>query len=297
MRSLVIARNRPSPIEAVLGQRRGWLRDLRRSPTLLIGLLLISLWAMAALLAPLIAPYSPVEQRLSERLSPPSAKHLFGTDELGRDVFSRVLYGARISLPVGLGVVALTALLGTALGAVAGFVGGLVDELIMRFCDAVLAFPSLILAMAITAALGPGLNNAMLAIVLVLWPEYARLMRGQGLYLRELEYVTAARAIGATEMRILWRHILPNAFSVILVKASLDVGNAILLAAALSFVGLGAVPPTPEWGAMVAAARQKFFEWWIGTFPGLAILTVVVGFNFLGDGLRDVLDPRLRHLR
>ncbi|GBD10013.1 putative D,D-dipeptide transport system permease protein DdpC [Candidatus Thermoflexus japonica] len=297
MRSLVIARNRPSPIEAVLGQRRGWLRDLRRSPTLLIGLLLISLWAMAALLAPLIAPYSPVEQRLSERLSPPSAKHLFGTDELGRDVFSRVLYGARISLPIGLGVVALTALLGTALGAVAGFVGGLVDELIMRFCDAVLAFPSLILAMAITAALGPGLNNAMLAIVLVLWPEYARLMRGQVLYLRELEYVTAARAIGATEMRILWRHILPNAFSVILVKASLDVGNAILLAAALSFVGLGAVPPTPEWGAMVAAARQKFFEWWIGTFPGLAILTVVVGFNFLGDGLRDVLDPRLRHLR
>lgn len=297
MRSLVIARNRPSPMEAILGQRGGWLRDLRRSPTLLIGLVLISLWVLAALLAPLVAPYSPVEQRLSERLSPPSARHLFGTDELGRDVFSRVLYGARISLPIGFGVVALTALLGTALGAVAGFVGGLVDELIMRFCDAVLAFPSLILAMAITAALGPGLNNAMLAIVLVLWPEYARLMRGQVLYLRELEYVTAARAIGAPEMRILWRHILPNAFSVILVKASLDVGNAILLAAALSFVGLGAVPPTPEWGAMVAAARQKFFEWWIGTFPGLAILTVVVGFNFLGDGLRDMLDPRLRHVR
>jgi peptide/nickel transport system permease protein len=268
----------------------------RRSPTLLMGLLVVALWLLIALLAPAIAPYSPVEQRLAERLSPPSLKHPFGTDELGRDVFSRVLYGARISLPIGFGVVILTAALGTTLGAVAGFVGGLVDEFIMRLCDAVLAFPSLILAMAITAALGPGLQNAMLAIVLVLWPEYARLMRGQVLALREMEYVTAARAVGAPEVRILWRHILPNASSVVLVKASLDVGNAILLAAALSFVGLGAVPPTPEWGAMVAAARQKFFEWWIGTFPGLAILSAVIGFNFLGDGLRDLLDPRLRRL-
>lgn len=277
-------------------QIQGWAWEIGRNLAILIGLLIISLWILAAVLAPILAPYSPVEQRLAERLSPPSLKHPFGTDELGRDVFSRVLYGARISLPVGFAVVAMTALLGTALGAVAGFLGGLVDEIIMRFCDAVLAFPSLILAMAITAALGPGLNNAMLAIVLVLWPEYARLMRGHVLALREMEYVMAARAIGVSEMRILWRHILPNASSVVLVKASLDVGNAILLAAALSFVGLGAVPPTPEWGAMVAAARQKFFEWWIGTFPGLAILTVVVGFNFLGDGLRDLLDPRLRRM-
>lgn len=296
MRSLTVAKEQRFSIEALFARGQSWLQELGRSPALLIGFLLIGLWVLAALLAPMIAPYSPIEQRLAERLSPPNPTHLFGTDELGRDVFSRVLYGARISLPLGFGVVVLTALLGTTLGAVAGFVGGLVDELIMRLCDAVLAFPSLILAMAITAAMGPGLNNAMLAIVLVLWPEYARLMRGQVLYLRELEYVTAARAIGVPEIRILWRHILPNASSVILVKASLDVGNAILLAAALSFVGLGAVPPTPEWGTMVAAARQKFFEWWIGTFPGLAILTVVVGFNFLGDGLRDLLDPRLRRV-
>jgi peptide/nickel transport system permease protein len=296
MSGLVLPRHRFFAWGAVRGQLRSGLDHARRSPTLLTGLLVVALWLLIALLAPAIAPYSPVEQRLAERLSPPSLKHPFGTDELGRDVFSRVLYGARISLPIGFGVVILTAALGTTLGAVAGFVGGLVDEFIMRLCDAVLAFPSLILAMAITAALGPGLQNAMLAIVLVLWPEYARLMRGQVLALREMEYVTAARAVGAPEVRILWRHILPNASSVVLVKASLDVGNAILLAAALSFVGLGAVPPTPEWGAMVAAARQKFFEWWIGTFPGLAILSAVIGFNFLGDGLRDLLDPRLRRL-
>ncbi|MCS7252331.1 MAG: ABC transporter permease [Anaerolineae bacterium] len=294
MNGLLITRNRRFTIERIFARTQDWVGSLRQSAALLIGLLLIGMWVLIALLAPMIAPYSPVEQRLSERLSPPSLSHPFGTDELGRDVFSRVLYGARISLPIGFGVVALTALLGTTLGAIAGFVGGLLDELIMRLSDAVLAFPSLILAMAITAVLGPGLNNAMLAIVLVLWPEYARLMRGQVIYLREMEYVTAARAIGVPEHRILGRHILPNAASVILVKASLDVGNAILLAAALSFVGLGAVPPMPEWGAMVAAARQKFFEWWIGTFPGLAILTTVVGFNFLGDGLRDFLDPRLR---
>ncbi len=297
MSGLTVSGEQRIPIESLLERGQSWLQDLHRSSAFLIGVLLIGTWVLLALLAPMIAPYSPTEQHLTDRLSPPNSKYLFGTDELGRDVFSRVLYGARISLPIGFGVVILTAWLGTTLGAIAGFAGGLVDEFIMRLCDAVLAFPSLILAMAITAALGPGLSNAMLAIVLVLWPEYARLMRGQVLYLRELEYVTAARAIGASEMRILWRHILPNAFTVILVKTSLDVGNAILLAAALSFVGLGAVPPMPEWGAMIAAARQKFFEWWIGTFPGLAILTTVIGFNFLGDGLRDLLDPRVRRMQ
>lgn len=297
MRGLTVSGERQIPIEPLLERGQSWLQDLRRSSAFLIGVLLIGAWILLALLAPMIAPYSPTEQHLADRLSPPNPKYLFGTDELGRDVLSRVLYGARISLPIGFGVVILTAWLGTTLGAIAGFIGGLVDEFVMRLCDAVLAFPSLILAMAITAALGPGLSNAMLAIVLVLWPEYARLMRGQVLYLREMEYVTAARAIGASEMRILWRHILPNALTVILVKATLDVGNAILLAAALSFVGLGAVPPMPEWGAMIAAARQKFFEWWIGTFPGLAILTTVIGFNFLGDGLRDLLDPRVRRMQ
>jgi len=272
------------------------LRTLRRSHATLFGLLIVLGWVVIAALAPALAPHSPLDQRLDERLAAPSARYLFGTDELGRDVFSRVLYGARLSLPAGFVVVALTALLGSALGMLSGYAGGLTDEVIMRVCDAMLAFPSLILAMAITTALGPGLRNALLAIVLVLWPEYARLVRAQVLSIREMEYITAARAVGMRDARILWRHVSPNTFPLALVKASLDVGNVIIIAAALSFVGLGAVPPAPEWGAMVAAGRQKFFEWWVGAFPGLAIFTAVMGFNFLGDGLRDALDARLRRV-
>jgi peptide/nickel transport system permease protein len=263
----------------------------------MLGLVVVGLWTLAALWAPWLAPHSPTAQHLADRLSPPSARYPLGTDELGRDVLSRVLFGARLSIPTALGVVALTALLGTVLGAVSGYAGGLVDDVLMRASDAVLAFPSLILAMAITAALGPGLRNALLAMVLVLWPEYARIIRGQVLSLREMEYVAAAHALGASDARILRRHIAPNIFPLALVKASLDVGNVMIIAAALSFVGLGATPPAPEWGAMVAAGRQKFFEWWVGTFPGLAIFTAVMGFNFLGDGLRDVLDARLRGVR
>jgi peptide/nickel transport system permease protein len=261
-----------------------------------LGGALVLAWLLIALLAPLIAPYSPTAQKVTNRLKPPSAQHWFGTDELGRDVFSRVLHGARVSLPVALAVVAMTGTVGILLGSVAGYAGGLADEIIMRVADAVLAFPSLILAIAITAALGPGLLNAALAIALVLWPEYARLVRSQVIALREMEFVSAATALGASPWRNLFAHILPNALPLMLVKISLDMGNAILLAASLSFVGLGAVPPTPEWGAMVAAGRHKFFEWWIATFPGLAIFTAVVGFNFLGDGLRDLLDPRLRRM-
>ncbi len=248
---------------------------------------------LIALLAPAIAPYSPTAQNLRTRLKPPSEQHLFGTDELGRDIFSRVLHGARISLPVALVVVIATSSVGILVGAVAGYVGGIVDEILMRIADAVLAFPSLILAIAITAALGPGLLNAALAITLVLWPEYARLVRSQVIALREMEYVSASIALGASSLRTLFKHILPNALPIMSVKVSLDMGNAILLAASLSFVGLGAVPPTPEWGAMISAARHKFFEWWLATFPGLAIFSAVIGFNFLGDGLRDLLDPRL----
>jgi peptide/nickel transport system permease protein len=257
---------------------------------------LVLAWLLIALLAPVIAPYSPTAQKVTNRLKPPSAQHWFGTDELGRDVFSRVLHGARVSLPVALAVVVMTGTVGILLGALAGYLGGLTDEIVMRVADAVLAFPSLILAIAITAALGPGLLNAALAIALVLWPEYARLVRSQVIALREMEFVNAATALGASRWRNLFMHILPNALPLMLVKVSLDMGNAILLAASLSFVGLGAVPPTPEWGAMVAAGRHKFFEWWIATFPGLAIFTIVVGFNFLGDGLRDLLDPRLRRV-
>lgn len=267
---------------------------LRGHKAALVGGSIAALWLAVAILAPALVPYDPLAQDLSARLEAPSGRHLFGADDLGRDVLSRVLYGARISLPMGGFVVLLTGLIGVSIGAVSGYLGGTVDDILMRVCDAVLAFPSLILAMAITAALGPSLNNAMLAIVAVLWPEYARITRGQVLAVKELEYVTAARAMGAPARRILWRHVLPNCLAPLIVKASLDVGNAILIAAGLSFIGLGAVPPTPEWGAMVSLGRQKFYEWWVATFPGLAILSVVMGFNFLGDGLQDLLDPRLR---
>ncbi|MFN3742857.1 MAG: ABC transporter permease [Anaerolineales bacterium] len=276
-------------------EARRFLRRFLRRRSGVIGAAILVMWLFLGLFAPLIGPFSPLQQNLRERLSPPSAVHLFGTDEVGRDIFSRVLYGARISLPVALMVVALSGTLGIALGAVAGFVGGWTDEIIMRLADATLAFPALILAMAITTALGPGLFNAALAMTLVLWPEYARLMRGEVLRIREMEYVTAARALGASPGRLLLRHIVPNAIPLMLVKASLDAGNAILLASALSFVGLGATPPSPEWGAMISMGRQKFFEWWVAAFPGLAIFSTVMGFNFLGDALRDLVDPRLRN--
>ncbi|GIV83128.1 MAG: cytochrome c550 [Candidatus Roseilinea sp.] len=278
--------------ERVAVLRRRWRRWLRNRAAM-IGGVIVLFWLCMALMAPFIAPYSPTAQRVANRLKPPNAQHVFGTDELGRDIFSRVLYGARVSLPVALAVVAMSGALGVLLGAIAGYTGGLLDESIMRVADAVLAFPSLILAIAITAALGPGLQNAALAIALVLWPEYARLIRSQVIALREMEFVSAATALGATRRRALFKHILPNALPLMLVKASLDMGNAILLTASLSFVGLGAVPPTPEWGAMVAAGRHKFFEWWLAAFPGLAIFSAVIGFNFLGDGLRDLLDPRM----
>ncbi|MFQ5856630.1 MAG: ABC transporter permease [Anaerolineae bacterium] len=296
-----IASPRLSPISArpartPIAHLRGLLVILWRSRAATIGGILLLIWGLIAVFAPWLAPHDPLAQDLLFRLKGPSAIHWFGTDELGRDIFSRVLYGARISIPLGFVVVGLSGLVGIAVGTIAGYVGGLVDELLMRVADAVLAFPSLVLAMAITAALGPSLNNAMLAIVAVLWPTYARVMRGQVLAIKALDYIEAAQAIGVPQGRIMLRHVLPNSYAPLLVKASLDVGNAILVAAGLSFIGLGAVPPTPEWGAMVSMGRQKFAQWWIATFPGLAMLSVVMGFNFLGDGLRDILDPRLRRM-
>ncbi len=270
------------------------LRHLRRSNAAMIGLAIILFWLFIALFAPKIAPYDPLEQDLMHRLEPPNPVHWFGSDELGRDIFSRVLYGARISMPLGIVVVLLSGSIGVVIGGISGYVGGAFDELIMRVADVFLAFPSLVLAMAITAALGPGLNNAMLAIVVVLWPTYARVIRGQVLAVKSREYIEAARSIGAPSHRILLRHILPNSYTPVFVKASLDIGAAILIAAGLSFIGLGAPPPIPEWGTMISMGRQKFAQWWIATFPGLAMLMVVMGFNFLGDGLRDLLDPRIR---
>ena len=267
---------------------------LRRSTALWTGAIIVGAWALIAVLGPVVAPHNPIDLDVMNRLHSPTANHLFGTDEAGRDNFSRVIYGARITIPVAFGVIVVASAIGVSVGAVAGYTGGRVDEVLMRVVDVVLAFPSIVLAMAITAALGPGLPHAMLAIVLVGWAEYGRLMRGQILATKANDYVVAARALGAPVWRVLLRHVLPNAFPPAVVKATLDIGNAIILIAALSFIGLGAVPPAPEWGAMIAAGQAKFEYWWVATFPGLAILSVVLGFNFLGDGLQDLLNPRLR---
>ncbi len=266
----------------------------RGSTALWAGAAIVGAWALIAVLGPLLAPHSPLALDVMKRLEPPSASHFFGTDEAGRDNFSRVIYGARITIPVAFGVIVVTTAIGMGVGGVSGYAGGRVDEVLMRIVDVVLAFPSIVLAMAITAALGPGLPHAMLAIVLVGWAEFSRLMRGQILAAKANDYVVAALAMGAPAWRVLLRHVLPNAFPPVVVKATLDIGGAIILIAALSFIGLGAVPPAPEWGAMIAAGQSKFEYWWVATFPGLAILSIVLGFNFLGDGLQDLLNPRLR---
>ena len=278
------------PLAPARPERRG-----RRGGTALwTGAVIVGAWALVAVIGPLVVPHSPLDLDVMHRLEPPTAHHLFGTDEAGRDNFSRVIYGARITIPVAFGVIVVASAVGVGVGAVSGYAGGRMDEVLMRVVDVVLAFPSIVLAMAITAALGPGLPHAMLAIVLVGWAEYSRLMRGQILVSKANDYVVAARALGAPAWRVLLRHVLPNAFPPVVVKGTLDIGGAIILIAALSFIGLGAVPPAPEWGAMIAAGQSKFEYWWVATFPGLAILSVVLGFNFLGDGLQDLLNPRLR---
>jgi peptide/nickel transport system permease protein len=283
-----------APTAAGASEGRRIVRLMLRNHLAMFGLALIVIWVAVALLAPLIAPYDPVDQDLKLRLQGPSRVHFFGVDGLGRDVFSRVLYGGRVSLPVAAVVVVLATAFGTLYGGLAGFLGKWADEVAMRLVDMVLAFPSLILAMAIAAALGPSIETSMIAMLLVWWPPYARLARGQALTLKNRDYVTAARALGASDRRVLLRHVLPNAFSPLLVLMTMDFGNAIIITAALSFLGLGAVPPTPEWGAMVAEGRELIQQWWISSFPGLAILTVAIACNFVGDGLRDAIDPRLR---
>ena len=274
-------------------RRRVW-HLLLRNRMALSGAAVVLVWVVVALLAPVIAPYDPIDQEVRQRLQGPSAAHLLGVDELGRDVFSRVLYGGRVSLPVAAVVVVVATIFGTLYGGLAGFTGKWLDESAMRIVDMVLAFPSLILAMAIAAALGLSIQNSMLALLLVWWPPYARVARGQVLGLKHRDFVTAARALGMSEWRILIRHVLPNALAPALVLTTMDFGNAIIITAALSFLGLGAVPPTPEWGAMVAEGRELIQQWWISTFPGVAIFSVAMACNFVGDGLRDAIDPHLR---
>ena len=269
-------------------------RQVGRKPTAVLGALVVVAWVAASVLAPRIAPYDPIEQDLDIRLDPPSAAHWLGADGLGRDVLSRVLYGGRVSLPVAAVVVVVASIFGTLYGGLAAYIGGWWDEVAMRVVDMVLAFPSLILAMAIAAALGPSIQNSMFALLVVWWPPYARLSRGQVLALKERDFVAAAQALGLGERRVLLRHILPNAIAPSLVLGAMDFGNAIIITAALSFLGLGAVPPTPEWGAMVSEGRELVDQWWISSAPGVAILMVAIGCNFVGDALRDAIDPRLR---
>jgi len=254
---------------------------------------LLALFLTVAAAAPWVAPQDPLAQDLYGRLSPPSARHWFGTDDFGRDILSRVVYGSRVSLRVGVAAVAIALAAGTAIGLIAGYRGGLSDNVLMRLMDLMLAFPSILLAIVVVAVLGPSLNNAMLAVGIVSIPQYARLVRASVLSIREQDYVTAARALGAGDLRIVLVAILPNCLAPLTVQATLGMAGAILDAAGLSFLGLGAQPPTPEWGAMLSGGRDFILSApWVLTFPGLAILLTVLAFNLLGDGLRDALDPK-----
>lgn len=259
-----------------------------------LGVVICLAWIVLAIFAPLIAPYDPIAQDLSIRLDAPSAAHLFGTDNFGRDIFSRVIYGGRYSLLAGCLTVVIAGVIGTFYGAIAGYVGGWVDNVMMRFSEMILSFPSLILAMIINSVMGSNLFNTMFALIIVAWPTYARLMRSVVLSVKENEYVTASEALGASKMRILMKEVIPNSVSSVLIMATTDIGNQILMFSTLSFLGLGSAPPTPEWGMMVSDGVDYFNKFWVAGFPGLAIFTMAVGANFIGDGLRDLLDPKLR---
>ena len=273
---------------AVGGRMRhsAWLR-----PQMVFAYVVLGAWTIVVLAAPLLAPYDPYAVAGS-RLTSPNGEHLFGTDSLGRDVFSRVLFGARESLPIALAAILSAVAIGSLLGAIAGFVGGIVDAVIMRVADVTMAFPAILLAMAVAAGLGPGLGNALIAIIIVWWPIYARLMRGQVLSIKEREHVEASRAIGAGGTRTLFRHILPHARTAVMVNATMDLGQVVILVASLSFLGLGAAPPSAEWGAMITDGAKNFYQPWIAAAPGIAMVSVTLAVNFLGDGLRDAFDLR-----
>ncbi len=268
---------------------------IKKSPLTVLGIILVVFLVSVAILAPIISPYDPIKQDLKHRLQPPSWQHPFGTDQLGRDILSRVIWGSRISLLIAIIVVAFSFIVGTSIGIISGYFGGKIDEVLMRLTDMFMAFPRLVLALAVAAALGPGLFNTMLAIAFVSWVYYARLARASTLQVREEVYIEAARAIGASDKRILFLHVLPMVIAPVIVQATLDMGGTILTAAGLGFLGMGAQPPTPEWGVMVSEGRRFIVEqWWVSTFPGLAILLATLGFNLMGDGINDILNVRAR---
>lgn len=272
---------------------RGWLH-FKRNPLAVAGLAIIVALLIIAAIGPWIAPHSPYEQDLDMRLVPPgTAGYLLGTDELGRDILSRVLYGTRITLTIVVMVAIIVAPLGLLIGTVAGYFGGWIDTVLMRITDIFLAFPRLILALALVAALGPGIENAVIAIAITSWPPYARIARAETLTIRKSDFIAAAHLQGASSARIIVRQVMPLCTSSVIVRVTLDMAGIILTAAGLGFLGLGAQPPSPEWGAMVASGRKFLLDqWWVATVPGIAIFVVSLGFNLLGDGLRDVLDPK-----
>lgn len=279
--------------QARLGQAyRQWLA-FRRNPLAVIGLVIVVGLLLIAAFAPLIATHNPLTQNLDGRLLPPSAAHWFGTDSLGRDIYSRIVYGARVTLVIVLLVVVTVGPLGLLIGAASGYLGGWVDRVLMRITDVFLAFPRLVLALAFVAALGPGLENAVIAIAFTAWPPYARVARAETLIIRNQDYISAVRLQGASQWRIVLRHVVPMCLPSLIVRTTLDMAGIILTAAGLGFLGLGAQPPIPEWGAMISTGREQIFDqWWVATFPGIAICVVALGFNLLGDGLRDVMDAR-----
>jgi peptide/nickel transport system permease protein len=276
----------------VTARRRRLPKELRRVP-IIAGAFVAVAWLVVVLTVSWWAPYGPLES-VGKRLDAPSAKHWLGTDALSRDVFTRVLYGARQTLPISVAVIVSAVVIGSLLGSIAGYVGGWLDTAIMRLVDVTVAFPPIFLAMAIAAALGPGLRNAFFAMVIVWWPIYARLLRGQVLSIKHRDHIQAAVSIGAKPSRILRKHVLPLSLTPALINATLDLGQVVILTATLSFLGLGAKPPSPEWGAMITEGAKFFYQWWVAVAPGLAILTIGLAFNFLGDGLRDALDIRGR---
>jgi peptide/nickel transport system permease protein len=279
--------------QAAWGARYRMWRDIAANPAALGGLILAILLFTAAMAAPLIATHDPGSQDLANRLARPSALHWFGTDELGRDVYSRVLFGARITLGMVIAVVVIVAPMGLAIGCVAGYAGGWADRVLMRVTDVFLAFPRLILALAFVAAIRPGVTSTVAAIALTAWPPYARLARAETLTIRNTDFIAAVRLFGASPNRIILRHIVPLCLSSVIVRVTLDMSSIILTAAALGFLGMGVQPPSPEWGAMIATARRFILEqWWVPTIPGIAIFLAALAFNLLGDGLRDALDPK-----
>ncbi|WP_332685271.1 nickel transporter permease [Bosea sp. (in: a-proteobacteria)] len=279
--------------QARLGQLyRQWLA-FRKNPAAMAGLAIVVALLLVAAFAPLIAPHDPLAQALDKRLLPPSGVNWFGTDSLGRDIFSRIVWGARVTLVIVMLVVITVGPLGLLIGCAAGYLGGWVDVVLMRITDVFLAFPRLVLALAFVAALGPGLENAVIAIAFTAWPPYARVARAETMIIRNADYIAAIRLQGASQARIVLKHVVPMCMPSLIVRTTLDMAGIILTAAGLGFLGLGAQPPIPEWGAMISAGREQIFDqWWVATFPGLAICIVALGFNLLGDGLRDVLDAR-----